>query len=81
MHFRRKEQEDNIYLDGIIDQNVLLTLTSDDYQWAKTNAQRKDFEYPLQMVVATRTGCYTFVTLDHELAKVYAEPPINIQTI
>jgi predicted nucleic acid-binding protein len=81
MHFGRKEKADDTYLEGIIDQNVLLALTPDDYQWAKSNEHRKDFENALQLAVAIRTGCETFVTLDQELAKAYAELPINIQTI
>lgn len=81
MHFGRKEKEDDTYLDGIIDQNVLLALTSEDYEWAKNNEHRKDFEDALQVAVATRTGCDTFVTLDHSLANAYAELPINIQII
>lgn len=81
MHFGRKEKEEDAYLNGIIDQNVLLALTAEDYQWAKFNEHGKDFEDALQLAVATRTGCDSFVTLDQNLAKAYADLDINIKTI
>jgi predicted nucleic acid-binding protein len=81
MHFGRKEQIDDDLLLDVIDENELLTLSSEDYKWALIHEQRKDFEDALQVSVAIRSGCDTFVTLDSNLAKAYADAPINIVTI
>jgi predicted nucleic acid-binding protein len=78
MHFGRKEQSDDLFLLGVIAENKLISLSPEDYMWAITNEQGKDFEDALQMAMAIRAGCESFVTLDASLAKKYAGSQINI---
>lgn len=81
MHFGRAERANDEFLEDVIRENELLTLIPEDFVWALVNEKKKDFEDALQMAVAVRTGCKAFVTLDNNLAKAYAELPINIMTI
>jgi predicted nucleic acid-binding protein len=81
MHFGRKEQASDEFLEGVIKENELLTLLPEDYEWATVNEKKKDFEDALQMAVAIRAMCETFVTLDNDLAKAYAGLPIKIVTL
>lgn len=81
MHFGRKERANDEFLEGVIRENELLSLIPEDYEWASVNEKKKDFEDALQMAVAIRAGCETFVTLDSDLAKAYAELPIKIMNI
>jgi len=81
MHFGRKEQANDEFLEGVIRENKLLTLIPEDYEWALVNEKKKDFEDALQMAVAIRAGCEAFVTLDSDLAKAYAGLSIKIVTI
>lgn len=81
MHFGRKSQIDDDFLRGVITENELLTLAAEDYSWALVNEKKNDFEDALQMAVAVRAGCSTFVTLDAKLSKAYSSSPIQIVTI
>ncbi len=81
MYFGRKEKANETYLNEIIDQNILLSLTSADYKWAKKNEYKKDFEDALQLAIAIRAGCDAFVTLDQDLVNSYADLPIKIQLV
>lgn len=81
MYFGRKEQASDEFLECVIRENELLTLIPEDYEWATDNEKKKDFEDALQMAVAIRSRCETYVTLDNDLAKAYAGVPIKIVTI
>ena len=78
MHFGRKEQVTGKRLRSLIGQNLLLDLTAEDYDWAVTNERGSDFEDALQLAIALRNGCSTFVTLDQALARAYADLPLQI---
>lgn len=78
MHFGRKEHADDAFLQGVIAENKLLDITSEDYIWAVANERGKDFEDALQIATALRAGSIAFVTLDRSLAKAYAGMPIEI---
>jgi predicted nucleic acid-binding protein len=54
---------------------VMIELSADDFAWAFDNARDDDFEDALQLAVAIRTGCDTFVTFDKQLAKNYNNLP------
>jgi len=81
MHFGRKEQIDDGLLQGVINENELLALSYEDYDWALANERGKDFEDALQLAVAMRAECDTFVSLDKRLARDYSDLPIKILTI
>ncbi len=53
------------------DYNVL-SLESADFEWAFNNIRNNDFEDALQLGVAIRNGCTSFVTLDKLLVDTYA---------
>lgn len=78
MHFGRKEQADDAFLQKVIAENELVALTPEDYMWAIANERGKDFEDALQIAAALRTGSKAFVTLDRSLLKAYAELPVEI---
>jgi predicted nucleic acid-binding protein len=78
MHFGRKERIEDSWLQGVIAQNELIALTAEDYAWAIRNERGRDFEDALQLAMAVRSGCQTFVTFDAALAVVYSELPIHI---
>lgn len=52
-----------------------LPLLPEDVAWAYENIRDEDFEDALQLAVAVRTGCETFVTFDKHLAKTYSNLP------
>lgn len=81
MHFGRKEQIDDGLLQAVINENELFALSLDDYEWALANEKRKDFEDALQIAVAVRSGCDSFITLDTSLAKAYGDLPFKIATV
>lgn len=81
IHFGRKEQIDDSLLQGVINENELLTLSSEDYDWALANERGKDFEDALQLAVAMRAECDTFVSLDKRLVRDYSDLSIKILTI
>lgn len=78
MHFGRKAQINDAFLHAVINENSLLALTSEDYAWAANNEQGNDFEDALQLAVAIRAGCNSYITLDRALVKRYAKLPIAI---
>ena len=71
MHFGRKAGIRDDLLEGIINENELLSITPEDYIWAVLNEQGKDFEDALQIATAIRNGCSSFITFDTTLAKKY----------
>ena len=81
MYFGRKAQINDEFLQGVINENELLDLAPEDYEWALINEKRKDFEDALQMAIAVRAGCTTFVTLDSKLVKAYTDLPITVTTV
>lgn len=81
MHFGRKTKTNDDLLRGFISENEILSLMPEDYGWALANEQKKDFEDALQMSVAIRADCSSFVTLDSKLAKAYTGLPITITAI
>jgi len=52
-----------------------LELLPEDVSWAFNNRRSEDFEDALQVAVAIRNGCDTFVTLDHSLFRAYRDLP------
>lgn len=78
MHFGRKAQTEDAFLHAVLNENKLLALTSEDYEWAANNEQGNDFEDALQIAIAIRSGCSSFITLDAALAKRYTKLPIKI---
>lgn len=65
-----------------LDRAVILDLTLADYQWAKLNMRNNDFEDALQLAVAIRNGCSTFLTLDKTLYSTYKTlPQLRVQLI
>lgn len=69
---------------GLTDLQVLRQLLADyevlalkavDFEWAFTNARNNDFEDALQLAVAIRNGCQTFVTFDKSLHSAYKTLP------
>ena len=81
MHFGRKEQIDDGLLQAVINENELLALSNEDYDWALANERDKDFEDALQLAVAMRAECDIFVSLDKRLTRDYSDLPIKILTI
>ncbi len=55
----------------------LLDFVAEDYIWAVANEQGKDFEDALQVAIALRSGCSSFMTLDKRLADAYAQVPLK----
>lgn len=53
----------------------MIELKPDDFTWAFDSVRDNDFEDALQLAVAIRTGCDTFVTFDKQLAKNYDNLP------
>lgn len=78
MYFGRKEQANDAFLHAVLNENKLIPLTQEDYEWATDNENGNDFEDALQIAAAVRSGCTTFVTLDKQLAKRYTGLPIKI---
>lgn len=78
MHFGRKEEADDAFLHAVLNENKILALTHEDYQWAANYEQGRDFEDALQMAAAIRSHCNSFVTLDQNLLKRYNKLPISI---
>lgn len=54
---------------------TILALNESDFEWAFTNMRNQDFEDALQLAVAIRNGCDTFITLDKDLATNYNNLP------
>ena|SRR2546421_7350480 len=78
MHFGRKAQTEDAFLHAVLNENTLLALMPEDYEWAVSNERGNDFEDALQVSIAIRSGCSSFVTLDAALAKRYTKLPIKI---
>jgi len=49
----------------------IVDLTGADVEWAMKHCPNNDFEDALQVSMARRAGCTTFVTLDKKLARAY----------
>jgi uncharacterized membrane protein YciS (DUF1049 family) len=49
----------------------IIDLTGADIDWAMKHCSNRDFEDALQVSMARRAGCVTFVTLDKRLARAY----------
>ncbi len=52
---------------------IWLPVTEEDTQWAFEHYDGKDYEDALQVSIALREGCTTFVTRDKKLAQKYAD--------
>ncbi|HEY1645233.1 MAG TPA: PIN domain-containing protein [Candidatus Saccharimonadales bacterium] len=51
---------------------IVLSLDSVDFEWAFNNIRNNDFEDALQLSVAIRNGCNSFITFDKPLVDTYA---------
>lgn len=61
---------------------TILSLEAVDVDWAFTNMRDNDFEDALQLAVAIRNGCQTFVTFDKKLYKTYKTlPQLNLKLV
>lgn len=74
MYFCSKNYE-TPYLRDYLSNYSLLSLTETDFAWAFDNARSDDFEDALQIAVAIRSGCDSFVTFDKQLAQTYDNLP------
>ena len=77
LHFGRQAGAEDAFLHAVINENKLLPLLPEDYEWATNNEQGRDFEDALQLAAAVRYGCDTVVTQDVKFAKRYADWPIE----
>ncbi len=77
-HFGRQEQIADESIAEMLDDYTVVDMTVEDYVWARTYEEGKDFEDALQLATALRTGCDTFITLDTRLAKRYTRLPLRI---
>ena len=61
---------------------IVLPLDSVDFEWAFNNIHNNDFEDALQLGVAIRNGCTSFITLDKPLVDTYASlKSISVQLL
>ena len=51
---------------------TVLSLDSVDFEWAFNNIRNNDFEDALQLSLAIRNGCNSFITFDKSLVDSYA---------
>jgi predicted nucleic acid-binding protein len=51
---------------------MILSLESTDFEWAFNNIRNNDFEDALQLSIAIRNGCDSFITLDKTLFDTYS---------
>ncbi len=51
---------------------TILSLDSGDFEWAFNNIRNNDFEDALQLGVAIRNGCTSFITFDKTLVDTYS---------
>jgi predicted nucleic acid-binding protein len=61
-----------IVLRRFLEDYTVLSLDSGDFEWAFNNIRNNDFEDALQLSVAIRNGCASFITLDKTLFDTYA---------
>jgi len=64
-----------VHLEKFLYDFTIFDFTASDVNWAFKNCRSDDFEDALQIAVAIRNGCSTFVTLDRQLAKSYGNLP------
>ena len=50
---------------------TILSLEAGDFEWAFANIRNNDFEDALQLAVAIRNGCTSFITFDKPLVEAY----------
>ncbi len=61
---------------------IVLSLDSEDFEWAFNNIRNNDFEDALQLSIAIRNGCNSFITFDKQLVDTYANlKNISIQLL
>ena len=61
---------------------IILPLESADFEWAFNNIRNSDFEDALQLSVAIRNRCTSFITLDKALFDTYSNlKNISIQLL
>lgn len=67
-------------LRSFLEDYKLLPLEVADFEWAFINTNGLDFEDGLQVAIAVKNGCDSFLTFDKDLAKVYANlPTLKVQ--
>lgn len=71
MYFGAKRVDLTVLRLFLGDYNIL-SLDSADFEWAFNNIRSNDFEDALQLGVAIRNGCTSFITLDKSLSDNYA---------
>jgi predicted nucleic acid-binding protein len=59
-------------LRSFLEDYIILSLDSIDFEWAFNNIRNNDFEDALQLGVAIRNGCASFITFDKPLVDAYA---------
>ena len=74
VHFGQSIVEMPIIHEFLADYTIL-PLDPMDFEWAFSNARNGDFEDALQIGVAIRNGCDSFITFDKRLAKDYKSLP------
>lgn len=62
-------------LQGFLSDFEMLSLTAEDFEWVHSNIRNNNFEDALQLAVAIRNGCDTFITFDKELYQTYKSLP------
>lgn len=72
IYFGTKEKLDLNVMRGYQADFKMLSLESQDFDWAYTNTRNANFEDALQLAVAIRHGCREFITFDRQLATTYA---------
>ena len=76
VHFGQS-RVDALVLQQFLGDYKVLALEAADFAWAFANQRNDDFEDALQLGVAIKHGCDTFVTFDKQLASAYK----NLSTI
>lgn len=69
-HFGQK-RVDLTVLRYFLEDYSILSLDSIDFEWAFNNIRNDDFEDALQLGVAIRNGCTSFITFDKPLVDAY----------
>lgn len=72
MYYAESKHLDLVAIERLLREFVWLGAVETDVAWAFQNFGGRDFEDALQLAIANREGCKSFITLDKALAKKYA---------
>ena len=79
MYYAEGKHLDLLEVERLLSDFVLLGTVEADVAWAFQYFAGKDFEDALQLAIANREGCRSFITLDKALAKKYTSTmPIEL---